>query len=188
MVTHPQVEVRRLLARAHHVRPDQCDRLVDDPDDYVRRALAAAFRVWPALPEVVPEREPLTRAAAETMVAADRPYIREQAAAHPDLPVDLVERLAADPDHGVRLAVSMRPELTEEQRAVIGYRIGPEDRIQPAVWARHTRDPEVQRRCATSAHIGLRRSVALNEHLAPDLVAGRSPSTTARCPPTSSNG
>ncbi|MEV0570019.1 hypothetical protein [Dactylosporangium sp. NPDC050588] len=216
MVTHPQAQVRRVLAQAHHVRPEQRDRLVDDPDDFVRRLLAEGpqpfrlwieepepaltvrgyerliermpravdliegspyvphelrERLWPAGPGADPDREPLTRAAAETMVAAGRPYTRTQAAAHPELPADLVERLAADPDHGVRLAVSMRPELTEEQRAAIDYRVGPEDRIQPAEWARRTRDPEVQRRCAASAHIGLRRSVAMNRQLAVDLVA-----------------
>jgi hypothetical protein len=46
-----------------------------------------------------------------------------------------------------------------------------EPRIAPAGWATRTRDPEVQRRCVYSAHIGLRRGVAYNPYLRPDLIA-----------------
>ncbi|WP_433796553.1 hypothetical protein [Actinoplanes sp. CA-252034] len=95
---------------------------------------------------------------------------RADIAADPRLPDDLVARLARDLSPLVRLAVSMRPELTEEQRAAIDYHVGRDDRIQPAGWAATTTDPQVQRRCATSAHVGLRRSVAGNPELAVDLV------------------
>ncbi|GAB3839195.1 hypothetical protein ACFPIJ_35210 [Dactylosporangium cerinum] len=120
-------------------------------------------------PETEPAAAPLTRADAEALIADEK--TRYRAAEHPDLPADLVARLAVDPDRSVRLAVSMRPELTEEQRAAIDYVVRPNSRLMPLDWVRHSDDPDVQRRCATSAHIGLRRSAALNRHLAPDLVA-----------------
>ena len=65
----------------------------------------------------------------------------------------------------------MHPGLTEQQRAAIDYRVAPGDRIMPARWAVTTRDPRQQRQCVYSAHIGLRRSVACNTWLSPDLVA-----------------
>lgn len=118
-----------------------------------------------------PEEPHLDREAAEAAAASGDDWARAQAADNPSLPADLVARLAADPSPGVRLRVSMRQELSEEERAAIDYRVGPEDRIRPARWATVTRDPHEQRRCVYSAHIGLRRSVACNPSLSADLVA-----------------
>lgn len=50
-------------------------------------------------------------------------------------------------------------------RKRIDYHVAPDDRSRPARWARDTRDPQARRRCAFSAHVGLRRSVAGNPHL-----------------------
>jgi hypothetical protein len=115
--------------------------------------------------------EPLDRAQAEALAGSDNEWERVRAAADYRLPADLVALLATDPSPTVRLEVSMRPELTEQQRAAIDYLVEPQDPIRPARWAMETRDPEDQRRCVYSAHIGLRRSVAYNPALPPDLIA-----------------
>ncbi|MFB6394614.1 hypothetical protein [Polymorphospora lycopeni] len=129
-------------------------------------------RLWPAGPLPAPADEPpLERQEAEARAGDHNKWARVTAATDARLPGDLVARLAVDPSPEVRLAVSMRPELSEEQRAAIDYHVGRDDRIRPARWATDTRDPQVQRRCVFSAHIGLRRSIACNTHLTPDLVA-----------------
>jgi hypothetical protein len=124
-----------------------------------------------APPAVPVEESALDRAEAEAIADSESEWTRAAAAADPRLPADLVARLAADPSPAVRLAVSMRPELGEVERAAIDYVVAPEDRIEPAHWATVTRNPQEQRRCVYSAHIGLRRSVAYNPSLSPDLVA-----------------
>lgn len=217
LVNHPDHKVRRLLAQAVHVTPEQRARLVEDPERSVLWALAegptsllasrwtvtAALpvwayerllerhprlelvmvdspwvpqelraRLWPGESRTAPADEPPTdRRELEAQASDDNDWVRSTAAAEPDLRADLVARLAVDPSPGVRLAVSMRPEFSEEQRAAIDYHVGRDDRIQPAVWATRTRDPEIQSRCVRSAHIGLRRSVACNPHLTVDHIA-----------------
>ncbi|WP_446219879.1 hypothetical protein [Micromonospora sp. IBHARD004] len=117
------------------------------------------------------EDSPLNSGEAEAIAGSESEWTRAGGAADPRLPVDLVARLAVDPSPMVRLAVSMRPELSEEERAAIDYQVAPDDRIDPAHWATVTRNPQEQCRCVYSAHIGLRRSVAYNPSLSPDLVA-----------------
>ncbi|HEX5597786.1 MAG TPA: hypothetical protein VFX61_17500 [Micromonosporaceae bacterium] len=114
---------------------------------------------------------PLPRDRAEELVGDGSDWVRAEAAADPRLPADLVAVLATDPSPQVRLAVSMRPELSEEQRAAIDYHVAPEDRLRTLWWVSATTDPDVLRRCVHSAHVGLRRSSALNPHLTPDLIA-----------------
>jgi hypothetical protein len=122
-------------------------------------------------PASADEKPPASRVEAEEQAASDNEWTRSCAAAEPALSAGTVARLATDPSPRVRLAVSMRPELTEDERAAIDHHIGRDDRITPARWAAETRDPAEQARCARSAHIGLRRSVACNRHLAADLIA-----------------
>jgi hypothetical protein len=149
--------------------PDLREDLVRNPQvpPEVRDRLAPSGTADPPSPDP----RPLDRGEAEALTGSDDAWTRVAAAADPRLPADLVATLAADPSPHVRLVVSMRPELIEEERAAIDYRVGPEDRITPARWATVTHDPQEQRRCVYSAHIGLRRSVAYNPSLSPDLVA-----------------
>jgi hypothetical protein len=155
----------RLIER---LPPVATDNLAGNP--WVPRELRDRLRAArPVTPQ--PSRPPLTRAEAEAGAAAVNQYERAAIAAHPDLPADLVARLATDPEPYVRLTVSMRPELTEAQRAAIDYVVRPGSRLTPLDWVRHSEDPDLLRRCATSAHIGLRRSAALHRRLPPDLVA-----------------
>jgi hypothetical protein len=132
-------------------------------------------QLWPekaTAPGPAPdENTPSDRGEVEAMAGSENAWTRARAAADPRLRANLVARLADDPSPMVRLAASMRPELSEEERAGIDYRAATEDRIEPARWATVTRDPQEQRRCVYSAHVGLRRSVAYNPSLPPDLVA-----------------
>jgi hypothetical protein len=125
----------------------------------------------PTVPRAPMDELRLDRQAAEELTRLENMWDRARAAADPRLPADLVAKLAADPSPTVRLAASMHPGLSEQQRAAIDYRVAPEDRITPARWATITRDPQQQRQCAYSAHVGLRRSLAYNPSLSPDLVA-----------------
>lgn len=113
----------------------------------------------------------LDRREAEERASHEKASTRADVAADPRLPADLVDRLAVDPDAEVRLAVSMRRELTEEQRAAIDYRVDRDDRIRPVSWAADAVSPDIRRRCVHSAHVGLRRSVAYNPHLTPEEIA-----------------
>ncbi|MGI5241787.1 hypothetical protein [Dactylosporangium sp. CA-139066] len=212
LVGHPSEDVRRLLAEAPFLGPEQRARLVEDPASSVLAALAFGpeWFWWPLRPGMprwayerllerapglrvcmwdngwapedlrgrsTPEEEPADEEpvgdVSEAVALADDEHEgnRAHAATDPRLPAEIVARLAVDPSELVRMVVAMRRELTEEQRAAIDYRVEPWDRIAPARWAARTRDREEQRRCVYSAHIGLRRSVAGNPHLAPDLVA-----------------
>ncbi|MEO3744556.1 hypothetical protein [Plantactinospora sp. B5E13] len=171
------------IAKRDPVLPDWAyDRLVErDPRLLVyilenwRIPQEVRDRLSPPRPATAPappvDEAPLDRREAELLVGNDNEWTRTCAAVDPRLPVDLVHRLTTDPSPQVRLAVSMRPELSEEERSAIDYHVGPDDRIHPPRWPQVTRDPAVQRRCVHSAHIGLRRSVACNPSLLPDLVA-----------------
>ncbi|CAO0835527.1 Mucin-2 OS=Streptomyces microflavus OX=1919 GN=Smic_32860 PE=4 SV=1 [Streptomyces microflavus] len=160
--------------------PDERSALLDDPDPEVRRAAALgecrrdAHLTAELLrdPQSVAEalrRGLLHRADAERH-AAERTHLAALAE-NPSLPADLVERLAVDPDEGVRLAVSLRPELDETRRMAIDFTVGDLDRGDGVHWVREgLADPEVLRRAATSAHPLLRRSAARSPHLPPDLL------------------
>lgn len=81
-----------------------------------------------------------------------------------------MDRLAVHPDDGVRLAVSLRPELTEARRAAIDFTVAPRAGDDVDWVAAGTADEDVLRRAATSAHPLLRRAAARSPHLPPDLL------------------
>ncbi|MFC8830447.1 hypothetical protein ACFT9I_34560 [Streptomyces sp. NPDC057137] len=157
--------------------------LLGDADPEVRRAASlwvmhedeerttelveALAGTW-QLGEVM-ERGKLGRAVAERLLAGGirLPWL----ARNPTLPADLASPLAHHEDPEVRLAFSARPELSEEERGAVDWKIGPEDRLDTLRWVWDAReDPDVLRRCATSAHPWLRRSAAVCRELPEDCV------------------
>ncbi|MFE9575244.1 hypothetical protein ACFYO1_02570 [Nocardia sp. NPDC006044] len=163
---------------------DLVDRLLDDPDPRVRAAAAA--RSWKRKPHLLREivhtpddllwmwREALPTGRFEPDAIANlrrrSPRYQAWLAENPYLPGNVVAQLAADSNPAVRLAVSMRYDLTDSARRTIDYRVRPTDRITPAFWAQTTDDTEKMRRAACSDHVGLRRSVACNRGLPQELV------------------
>ncbi|WP_328491686.1 hypothetical protein OHS59_02295 [Streptomyces sp. NBC_00414] len=79
----------------------------------------------------------------------------------------------------VRLAVSLRPELTEDRRRAIDFTVAPHARGDVDWVAAGIADQGVLRRAATSAHPLLRRAVARSPHLPPDLLRILSADTDA---------
>ncbi|MFF9015945.1 translation initiation factor 2 [Streptomyces sp. NPDC014870] len=91
---------------------------------------------------------------------------RVEVARRADLPRELVDLLARDPDPDVRTAVSVRAELTEAERAAVDYVVEPHEVVDVG--------PDLYRAPlahARSAHPLLRRRVAHNPELPPELVA-----------------
>ncbi|MEU9165099.1 PE-PGRS family protein [Streptomyces sp. NPDC048424] len=176
----PAVRSAACPAAWPHLGPDARAGLSADPVERVRLAVVAARH----------EEEPITEADFEAVNAThdiaglrlDRdlaarlradadPAVRRRLAGNPYLDPDLVELLAADPQDDVRLAVSLRPELTEEQRAAVNVDIDPRRMRHAIPWvvALHE-DEEAMRRLAASGHVLLRSSVATARRLPPDVV------------------
>ncbi|WP_448316021.1 Mucin-2 [Streptomyces sp. CO7] len=180
LATHRDPAARRHAVRTWEtLPPDVRSVLLADPAPEVRRAAAlrecrrdadvtARLLRDPTSAAEAVRRGLVHRADAERCVA-ERAHLADLAE-NPSLPADLVERLAADPDESVRLAVSLRPELDERRRMAIDFTVGPLDRGE-VEWVRDgLAAPEVLRRAATSAHPLLRRAAARSPHLPPDLV------------------
>ncbi|MEU3778339.1 PE-PGRS family protein [Streptomyces sp. NPDC032472] len=155
--------------------------LIADPDPQVRQAVAVArHEEVPLTAEVfdaaggtvrLAEERRLERGLAERIVRQGEPHMRSFLARNPSLDADLVAALAADPEEYVRLQVSLRPELTDEQRFAVPVEIDPRNVRRPVAWvvALHD-DPEAMRRLAASQHLLVRSSVAMARRLPPDVV------------------
>ncbi|KQV14639.1 MULTISPECIES: hypothetical protein [unclassified Kitasatospora] len=184
LVSSPEAFLRRASCRAWGSLSDSArEALLRDEEPEVRQA--AALRACPEdegltaqlveelagswqLSDVL-EHGRLGRELAERLVAEGERL--SAVAANPSLPPDLVARLAVHPDPQVRLRISARAELGESERASIDYAVDPEARLGTLDWVWRAReDPDVLRRCATSAHPWLRRSAAVCPTLPPDLV------------------
>ncbi|MCX5077076.1 hypothetical protein OHA84_05090 [Streptomyces sp. NBC_00513] len=120
----PAPGVRAAVAGNPAVGDEPLRTIAADPDPAVRRALAH----HPALPlDVLTTLAETTRLGSATLpripaastdelreLAAGRPSVRALVAARHDLPPDLRDALAADPDAKVLRAVAPHPGLTEE--------------------------------------------------------------------------
>ncbi|MGW4287565.1 PE-PGRS family protein [Streptomyces sp. NPDC004673] len=113
----------------------------------------------------------LARELAEELVHRTETALRAAAAQNPHLDADLVALLGQDPEPAVRWWVYVRPELTESERSRVAYEFDPSARFRPFQWVLDLEDDEeAMRRCATSAHVALRRSAACATNLPPDVV------------------
>lgn len=182
----PDDSIRATVCRRHwHIlTPAARAMLLRDPDDEVRLAalLARDSRREGAASRLLEAGVDADNVARHCVLDVS---VSDQLARHPDAGVRLaaaenltlaspaVERLAADENDFVRLAVSVRPELDEADRAAIDY--APALRraaFAPLDWVvRHHADPDIMGRCARSGHVLLRRSAARSTTLPPDVVA-----------------
>ncbi|MFJ4424880.1 Mucin-2 [Streptomyces bobili] len=180
LVRHPDPAARCAALRVwDELTADERGTLLADPDPEVRRSaalcacprdarLTAALLRDPAALPVALRRGLLDRADAERFLAEG--IHLAGLAGNPSLPADLVDRLAVDPDDDVRLAVSLRPELTEARRAAIDFTVSPFDRGDVDWVTAGIADQGVLHRAATSAHPLLRRAAARSPHLSPELL------------------
>ena len=98
------------------------------------------------------------------------PAVRERIAHRTDLGPAERRTLATDPHPKVRLALSVHPELSEEERAGIDYTIPTDDCFHLQSDPYLPRDPQEVHRDAHSGHPLLRRKAATDHSLSPDLV------------------
>ncbi|MFE4515697.1 PE-PGRS family protein [Kitasatospora sp. NPDC056783] len=186
LAADPDPKVRYVAAPRAWVALDEPARtaLLADPDADVRAEAvlrqhettplsAADFAALPAdrYRERAAEACLLSRELAESLVRGADSRMRSIVAGNPLLAPELVAVLAADLEHEVRWPVSLRLDLTEEERARIPVEIAPQMRHAPLKWVLELQhDTDAMRRCAASAHVLVRRSVACATNLPTEVV------------------
>ncbi|WP_405868031.1 PE-PGRS family protein [Streptomyces sp. NBC_00005] len=183
LTTDPEPAVRAMACTAAwpHLDVPAREALLTDSEPKVRKAARHEHHREHPLPLSVFETEDLgtdmlsshrlERDLAEHLARHGEQPERRALGRSPHLPPDLVALLAQDSDPRVRFAVSVRPDITEEQRTAIPIDFDPGVRHHELDWvlALHD-DPDAMRRLAASSHPLVRRSVARARRLPPDVV------------------
>ncbi|WP_237525509.1 PE-PGRS family protein [Streptomyces sp. SID4985] len=186
LAADPVTEVRlaAVVPAWPHLDAKAREALLADPDPGVRRQ--AVFRHHQSTPlsaadfdqlssdgdrERAVETCVLDRNLAETLAHGSDSALRGALARNPHLSPDLVRLLAEDADPGIRWQISLRPDLTEEERSRIPVEFDPKARCRALSWVRELHDDEAAvRRLAISAHPLVRRSVACAKNLPTDVA------------------
>lgn len=167
------------------LRPEVRAAAEADPDPQVRKAVERATHVEVPLPTTLEDflaetderrRDAAFTAPVDTALAAllathEDSSLRHGAARNPHVPTALALALAADREPSVRLAVSLRADVTEEQRAAIDYTVPLGRHPVPAWVEERFGDPDALREIAASSHILLRRGVTCAPELPADVIA-----------------
>ncbi|MFE4692684.1 hypothetical protein ACFRH6_21870 [Streptomyces sp. NPDC056749] len=167
------------------LRPEVRTSAEADPDPRVREAVRRATHVDAPLPAAVEDflaeangrrrrdaasTAPLDAALAALLVDHEDSSVRHGVARNPHVPAALALRLGADRDPSVRLAVSLRADVTEEQRAAIDYAVPPGRHPVPGWVEERFGDPDAIRKIAASSHVLLRRGVTCAPALPADVI------------------
>ncbi|MFD6024130.1 PE-PGRS family protein [Streptomyces griseoluteus] len=186
LAADPDAGVRKEAVRRAwtHLTPPARTALLADPDAGVRAEAVllhhestplttADFAAIPG--DAVRERAArtcvLSRELAEELVHGAEATLRGAVAQNPCLDPNLVTLLGQDREPDVRRRVHVRPELTDAERSCVAVEFDPDAYCRPLPWVRDLeRDEEAMRRCATSAHVMLRRSAACAANLPPDVA------------------
>ncbi|MEV6735173.1 MULTISPECIES: hypothetical protein [unclassified Streptomyces] len=155
----PDPQVRKAVERANHVEvplPTTVEDFLAETDE--RRRRDAAFTA------------PLDAALAALLTTHEDSALRHGAAQNPHLPTALALALADDPEPFVRLAVSLRADVTEEHRAAIDYTVPPGRLPVPAWVEERFGGPDALREIPASSHVLLRRGVTCAPELPGDVI------------------
>ncbi|MDH6543748.1 HEAT repeat protein [Streptomyces sp. SPB4] len=183
---HPRVRARAINPWSWpRLRPEVRASAEADPDPWVREAVERAAHVDVPLATTLADflaepderrrddaayRARLDADLAVHLVAHDDSSLRRGAAWNPHVPTALALTLTADPEPSVRFALSLRADITEEQRSAIDYTV-PEGRHEAPAWVQERfGDPDALRELAASSHVLLRRAVTCAPELPADVV------------------